>query len=298
MGDVDKSYLDIDADELVENIERTGEANPEPEKVVQEAPEKLVFDSPDSLMGHKLKYTANGKEVEEDLATILKRASAGYNYAQSMNQFKGERAEFEKQQAEIKQMADKWSRYESYAQENPDWYQHWSQAWEKRGAAPGDAGEIEHTQLDSVLDQKLQPIQQFINQQQAAEQRRQMEQEDQALADQIKSTRDEHPSIDFDRSDPETGKTLEDQVLEYAYNEGLNDFNKAFKVFYHDKLIASKIEEEKAKWAKDQEDQRKRGIIGDAPTYKADPDRPNLSKMTWDQLTEMAGRDLQEMKAQ
>ena len=288
---------EMSAEDMVRNIEEHGEVNPKLEESSDKAPASTInFASNDDLMKHQLEYTANGKTVKEDLATIIKRASQGYNYAQSMAGLKSRDAEIAQREQSIQGIADKWQKYEQYAQQNPQWYEHWTQAWDNRGIqAPGggsgDGGEID-SQLTALLDQKLQPFQEFMTSQQAERQQAEIREQDSALDQSIKSTREAFPSIDFDKSDPETGKTLEWQVLEFAHQEGMNDFNKAFKVFYHDNLIKSQIEQEKAKWAKEQEGNRRKGVLGDVPTKKANPKQADFNKASWDQVAEMAARDL------
>lgn len=284
---------ELSGEKMVENIETTGEVAPpaqEPQK------EKIVFDGPDALLGHKLEYTANGKKVVEDIGTILKRASQGYNYAQLANGLKTREQEILEKAQQASQMEERWSRFENYARENPEWYQHWSQAWEHRdqvGNQPQtDEGEIE-PRLAAMLEERLNPIQDFIRSQEAERAEAQIREQDQRLQAAIDSTRKEFPSIDFEASDPETGKTLEYQVLEFASQEGIRDFNKAFKVFYHDKLIASKLEEEKAKWAKEQETRAKYGFLGEPKlATKTSQNGPDYAKSSWDQVADFAAKKL------
>lgn len=289
---------DIDVEQLVDNIENTGEADPAPKEEITEETAKLIFDNPDSLMSHKLEYTANGKQVSEDIATILKRASQGYNYAQQVNALKDQQTEIERAKQEAQSVQEKWSKFESYAKENPKWYDHWTTAWESRdsnpqgmGQADGDGGEID-SRLTALLDQKLGPIQEFMNSQQKAKADADMQASDKQLDEAIKSTRSEFSDIDFDASDPESGKTLEYQVLEYASQNGITDFNAAFKVFYHDKLVASQVEAKKAEWAKEEESKRRQGILGEMPVSKKDPSKPDFSKSSYDQIAEFAAKDL------
>lgn len=288
-------FTDDDVAALVDNIERTGEANPQQSEKTQEQIDKLVFDGPDSLMKHKLEYTANGKTVSEDIATILKRASQGYNYAQSAHELKEKQRLVDSQAQEATQISEKWSKFEKYAKENPKWYDHWNTAWENRANPVGNEqapeGGIDDNRLTALLEQKLEPIREFITRQQSEQQTMQIREQDQALDQEIKETRAANPSIDFDHSDAETGKTLQWQVLEFANERGMG-FQDAFKVFYHDKLLSTKMEEEKAKWAKDQEANAKRGIIGTSSTSEKKTIQPDLSKSSWDQVAEYAGKQL------
>lgn len=282
--------------ELVDSIETTGEAPQE--QLTEQQVQQLVFDGPDALMKHKLEYSANGKTVSEDIATILKRASQGYNYAQLSHELKSKEQQITDQWKKAQEIDQKWSRFESYAKENPQWYDHWNRAWELRdklGNSPveGDGGDISgiDARLTTLLDQRLGPIQEFIQKQQAESQQAAIRQQDQALDAEIKETRKKFSSIDFDQSDPETGKTLEWQVLEFAHERGMG-FEDAFKVFYHDKLLSSRLEEEKTKWAKDQESNFRRGILGKEPSTAKTSRQPDFSQSSWDQVAEYAAKSL------
>ena len=80
----------------------------------------------------RFKYTANGKDIEEDLDTILQRASMGYNYAQHMQQFKSEKDALEQERSSISQLRQQWEPYDKYARENPEWADHVRTAWEQK----------------------------------------------------------------------------------------------------------------------------------------------------------------------
>ena len=285
-----------EAARLVENIERTGDANPEEAKPKGEpADSRLSFDNQDSFMKHQLEYTANGKTIKEDVATILKRASQGYNYAQLSHEQKERQKMLDIQAQKSASTDEKWSKFESYAKENPKWYDHWNTAWQERGnisqgTQPSDnAGGFDDSRLTALLEQKLEPMRDFMTRQQAQSDQMQVREQDQALDQEMKETRAAFPSIDFDSSDPETGKTLQWQVLEFANKRGMG-FDDAFKVFYHDKLIATRMEDEKTKWAKDQESNQRKGILGTKPTTGGKPFQADMSKSSWDQVAEYAGK--------
>jgi hypothetical protein len=295
-------YSEDDVKEMIENIDATGEANPKGQEGGRAEAEtqiqQLIFDGPDSLLKHQLEYTANGKTVKEDIQTILKRASQGYNYAQLSHELKERQRLVDQQAQEATGINEKWSKFEKYAKENPKWYDHWTRAWEQRDQLSAGGAEsqlraqgFDDSQITAILEQKLEPIREFITKQQAEKDQLQLREQDQALDQEIKETKAAFPSVDFDKSDPETGKTLMWQVLEFANQRGMG-FQDAFKVFYHDKLLASQMEEKKAEWAKEQEAARKKGIIGNMPTSKKDPLQPDFSKSTWDQITEYAGKQM------
>jgi hypothetical protein len=285
-------------EQLVTNIDETGLANPPGKEEGATEPASLSFDNSDALMAHELEYTANGKTVKENLSTILKRASQGYNYAQLSHEQK-ERGKVLDEQSRVSTESEaKWGKFEKFAKENPKWLDHWNNAYENRDQAlPTEAatteqtGGFDDTRMLALLEQKLEPMRDHIEKQNAAKAQDELRSQDQALDQETKETRAEFPNIDFDDSDPETGKTLQFQVLEFAGERGMG-FKDAFKVFYHDKLISTRMEDEKAKWTKEQSQNAKDGILGVKPTSTKSSNGPDFSNSSWDQVAEYAGKQL------
>ena len=89
-------------------------------------------------------YQAGGKTIREDLATIKKRASQGYHYAQSMQSFNQEKEQWQQQISEressLREMESRWKQYDDYARANPDWEQHVRTSWEQRQQSSYDQG--------------------------------------------------------------------------------------------------------------------------------------------------------------
>jgi len=246
------------------------------------------FADDNALMGHKLKYNANGKEVEEDLTTILKRASAGYNYAQLMNDHKIKEQAFTNNQTQVQQdlesakaTNEKWSKFDNFAKTNPDWYNHWENAWANRSqpldGQPQDSGQSSD-RFNHAIDEKLAPINDFMNQQQVTVERQKLADEDRILEQQINGVREKYKDIDFGYSDPETGKTLEYQILEFGQQNGMRDFDQAFKVFYHDNLISRAVEQRKVDAVKGEQTNRRNGVVN----VSSSPNGKNNPKAAYD----------------
>lgn len=217
------------------------------------------------------KYTASGKEVEEDLNTILKRASQGYHYAQNMQQFNQQKQAFEserqRKEAEIRELEGKWSQYDQYAKENPEWAEYVRTQWEQRQL--GLNGQ-QSTQTDSnvspQLANEIAELRRFRDEFKGfmADQKR--EREDLELNGQIDQTRKEYSDIDFSHSDPETGKSLEFKVLEHMQAHGLNNFRAAFRDFYHDQLLARAVTKAKEDTATTLQERQQKGFIAESDT--------------------------------
>lgn len=294
---------DIDVSKTIENIEKYGEANPkELQETAAPIDEKpyLSFKTNDDFMNHQLEYKAADKPVKENLQTILQRAQQGYHYAQNMQKLKMDREGFETERKTIQQQIeeaktinDKWSKFEQYAKENPEWYDHWNGAWENRQQAPGQqtAPDDVQARIDAVLAEKLKPFEGLLSEKQQSEQRQKIADEDRMLDESIKSIRTQYKDIDFDRTDPETGKSLEYQVLEFMTQNGINNFQHAFKSFYHDNLVKREIERQKEAEQKALVDRKKKGIV-DEKTVPGSRKQVDTKNMSWDQLAQLAAKDL------
>lgn len=304
---------ELDGEKLVENIEKFGSVDGDPEatkEVVEETPpenteepktEPLVFKSPDDILRHKLPYKAADKEVEEDIETILKRASQGYHYAQQMEALKKQQAEFEEQRKRIEEMEAKWSPYEEQAKKDPDWYNHWNTAYQNRftrnadGEFDSDAADFQ-ARLDAALQEKLKPYEERFRALDEKESTTKIHEEDQRLSDEVESIRGEYKDIDFDHTDPETGMSLEAQILQFGAKEGINSFKTAFEVMMRDTLVERQLRLKEEERQKLEKEKRKNGIISES-TESHSRSRPvDTRHMSLDEAMKMAERDLAEGK--
>lgn len=298
---------ELDGEKIVENIEKYGHADgdpnaaPEPVASPEEKPAEPVQETPqfnfksmEDLLKHQLEYAANGKQVKEDLQTILKRASQGYNYAQEMGRLTTERAGWETKVKTAEELHGKWGPYDEYAKKNPEWYQHWQKAWESRGQNPelpqSDQGNIE-ARLNAILEQKLQPVNELLSSHEQRKQQEALEVEDRQLDSDVKSIREKYKDLDFDATDPESGKSLEFKVLEFMSQNNMKSFTTAFKAFYHDELVKREVEKAKADKSSEIQGRTKAGII-DPKSTSGKRAEPNLKGMNWDQLTDLAAKSL------
>lgn len=295
----------IDVEKTIANIEQYGEANPKElagEAVQAEEKPFLSFKNNDDFLKYELEYKADQKTVKEDLATILQRAQKGYHYAQNMQKFNQDRESFEnerktisQQMAEAKALQEKWSKFENYAKEKPEWYEHWENAWNNR-ESQGREFSGEHTDFESKLNnalaERLKPYDELLNKSKDIELQAKISEDDRVLDDQVKSIRKTYANIDFDRTDPATGKSLEFQVLEFMSQNGMNNFNHAFKAFYHDNLVKLEIERQKETEQKSIMEKKKMGIIGEKPLNGISKRVSDTKGLSWDQIAAMAGKDL------
>lgn len=297
--DIDK-HDDINHSQERSQQEESTEQQPEQEQTDAEQP--LTFKTRDDLLKYKLSYkTDKGKEVEEDLATILQRASGGYHFAQRMNEYnqlmEQFNTEYKPQIDQANQLKEKYGRFEEYAKENPEWYDHWTNAWENRhqlNQQPGEEPQAEQSNIQAVLkdmlSQELGPVREFMSQQQQTLQQKQIADEDRALSDAVNKTREQFSNVDFDKTDPETGKSLEYEVLEFMQKSGIQDFNTAFKAFYHDNIVKMQVEQAREQALKADQERKKNGII-DIKTTPSKRRMPELKNINLDQAMDLALKD-------
>jgi hypothetical protein len=241
--------------EAIEQEQAAEQTAPEPEP----APEPQMFE-----------YQALGKTISEDLDTILKRASMGYDYAQKAKDLKDQMASAHQVREEALATQKKWEHLDQYARENPEWHQHVQDAWNKREAYQTGAVDSDDPTMNYIkgLENKLSEFESFKKEMLEYQQQQRVSKEDAALAEEIKSIQSQYPDLDFRASDPATGKTLEYAVLEHANANGINKFSTAFKDFYSDKLVAMAREKAKAELANSVKENKKSGLLGktEAPT--------------------------------
>lgn len=214
------------------------------------------------------KYTANGKEIEEPIEMILKRASMGYNYAQHMDSFKKEQESFLSEKERISQLESKWKPYDEYAQQNPDWAEHVRTTYEQalNGLNNTQSLSSETHNLPPAIQKELSEMRQFVSEFKETKQRLQIEREDEILNDQIAKVKSAYTDIDFDRTNPDNGKSLEYEVLEHGRTHGINSFKAAFLDFYHDKLLAQATTKAKEAAVKELQERNKKGFIAESDT--------------------------------
>ena len=278
----------IKEESVTEQQEAAPEA-PQDGEQAEETPAGYQFKSDDDLLAHKWKYKANGKEIEEDFGTILKRASQGYHYAQQMADLKRQQEEYDPKISRAQELEEKYGKFEAYAKENPEWYNHWQNAWQNRGTeglqSEGQSNPAQDidARVNAILEDKLKTVNEFAQSVEEQKKQAEVEAQDRALQEEIESIRSKYEDIDFDKTDPDSGKSLEYEVLEFQIQNGLNSFDKAFKAFYHDQLVNREVMRQKEAWLKEQQKAAKEGIVQGQSTREKTYDHKNSS---YDQIND------------
>ena len=262
-------------DEMVQSVEEPGA-----QEQTESTPEQQAAEA-------EYEYQALGGTRKEPISLILKRASQGYDYAQKMEEFKQRNADLETRQSEADARHQKYAHLDEYAQQNPEWYDHWTSAYEQRGTSDqisdGQQQQVDFSPIKSEIDtlkSEFSEVKDFVNNQRKS-------QEDGKYWDELQGIQKEFPDVDFNQSD-EAGKTLEYKVLEHAKEQGIASFRVAFRDFYHDNLKTRMMEQAKQDLIKADKENRKKGIVGVSNTPMLNSDMPDLRKMNDHEILEAA----------
>ena len=247
-------------------------------------------------------YKANGKDITEPLATVVQRASMGYNYAQLMQQYKQREEAMKAQEQQIAQQSQKWREYDEYASQNPQWADHVRQSWESRFNSSVQAqnqgldfnGTQQQSSLPPEVMSELSEMRSFVQQYRAEQQARMQAEQDATLNNEIQTIQNEFPDIDLRATDPTTGENLEQQILLHAQTNGINSFRAAFRDYMFDKLLARGTTHAKETVAKQMQQQVKQGFLGqsDTPMFGGQQGQGKLSGHSYHSLMDLAAREL------
>lgn len=260
----------------------------------------FAFKSLDELMGHELSYKANGKDVSEPLSAILKRASQGYNYAQAMGELNSQKSEWQKKLEESEGMRSKYSEIDEYAKQNPEWFDHWNNAYQNRGQQQADSTGAQQgfdpNQITQLVQQELSPIKETVQQYQERLEQERVQQENAELDKQIQSTQKEFTDVDFTHTDPDTGLSLEHKVYQFMVDNNIQDFNKAYKMMDYDNIVSRMQQKAKEDFVKQEQKKRKEGIVSETTGEAKTPQAPDLSRLNPDQVENLQLQELERLR--
>jgi len=236
-----------------------------PQGVEGQSGEAIPSITPDPTPAPQVfEYQASGKTISEDLDTILKRASQGYNYAQHVAEHKASVDAFNQERDQYQQKYGTWKQYDEYANQNPSWADHVKTQWELRDSFGQPQSDLSNQTNPS---ESIHPeIRQFMDQYKFEKQTQQQQAEDAALNEQIKNVQEQFPEFDLSYSNPETGMTVEMQVIEHAKAHGINSFKAAFKDLMFDQIVNKRITSAKEAAAKELAERTKKGFISTSDT--------------------------------
>ncbi len=280
---------EINVDQLLSDIEAPAGERP---MAGDAAPAPAAAPAPDWRSSFDWKFKSDGAEVEPDSADKAKTwLSLGHRYSQRVQGLNQREAEYNKLAEKYKGF-DRYAEIDSYAKENPQWWQHIEQTWAERAAQqPPSAAD---PALAPILErlQQTEGVLQEWQQQRALEQQ---QQQDQALDTEISEIRKSHPNIDLNAVDPETGRTLEWKVLNHANENGIQSFKAAFRDLFHDKLVEEAKAQGRVAIAKEKEAAAKKGLLGTTSTPTKGQLKAPTRGVSWNSPEMDAGAILQEL---
>jgi len=227
-------------------------------------------------------FTHNGKPIKATRDQIIKWAQMGYDRPQFMQKFNQEKAKWEEERGQWEQLKQKYSPYtqiDEWAAKNPTQWQQLQEMWKRGMQNPAALTQSPQTQPQNTqvsseiqpyltkiqsLEQQLSQILPAVQQFQDWKTQSTHQQEDQALDQEIKSIREQHPDLDWNTLD-ENGKSLEVRVLEHAQNNGIAKFQTAFRDLLHEELLNRAQAKAQQSVAKGIQTRTKLGILGESP---------------------------------
>lgn len=213
-----------------------------------------------NVRGEQIKVPYNDPRVNQWI-------NQGRDYSQLMQKFNQQQAEWNKKQSYYQNLEETYKPIDEWATKNPQDWQRFQQSWtEQRNRPP------EGIDPNSPLYQKLQANEEKLSSlekfKQDFEQDKQFQKErkeDEALAHEIQSVTKQYSDLDWTKPGP-NGKSLEYQVLEHAQQNGIKNFNLAFRDFYHEQLLKRAEEKGKEAVSQDLQKRNKLGLLGQTPT--------------------------------
>ena len=293
---------DVDVDALMSSIdqndshdfEMTSPPVQEASKATEQttAPTEFVLNA----KGEQIKVPANDPRVSKWL-------QQGRDYAQNMESFNTQKAEWEKKVAEAERYKSTYSPIDEWATQNPQQWEKFQQSFsqfqqnpdsmglQQPGLnAPGSNDPImqEIQALKEQVNAQLQPVAKSVSDLIQERESAKARDEDKRLEEQIKSLQGQYKDADWQTPDAE-GKTLEMRVLEHADKKNIGDFNIAFRDFYHDNLIKQAETRGRESQMNELQKRTRLGLLGETPApTKSLSEARNIKSKSYDDLTQEA----------
>lgn len=205
-------------------------------------------------------FKANGRAVKATREQMLQYASQGYGANTKIGELNKRLVDFESKQ---KTYDEKYGAIDEYVRQNPKFWDHVTNTWQT--ARDAQASPItEHTVPPQIIE-RLQKAESYIQTQAEKEAAQVIEQEDAKLNEHIQSFREQYKDLDWNTPD-ENGHNLELQVLNFASQRGIKDFETAFKASQYDNLLKRAEERGKEQVAKERVQNGKLGLLGKTTT--------------------------------
>lgn len=270
------------ADELLESIEQPSSGPIEDQKV--QAP----------VLPDEFDFPVENKTIKVKRDQLFQWAQQGRTAPGKMSQLSREVETWKKKYSEFepkyKAYEEQYKPIDEYVKQNPTFWDHVLDSWKNKSQALTDqANPLAGVVTD--LQQKVQDLIQYKNQVEDRQQKYQAQQEDQAYLQTMEEIKKTYSDIDFDTPNEE-GKSLEYQVLEFAQQRGIRDFDIAFKAFKHDDLLKRAETRAKESLLKDKQKNTKLGVLGITPSPTKRVQQRDIRQRSYDDLVDEALEEL------
>ena len=238
---------------------------------VQQAPKEWEFDW-------------KGQRIKADETKLVKWAQQGYDYAQNVNSFKGEKEKWDKERQEWDSKVTPYRQIDEFAVQNPDWWSHVEQSYQqKMQNRPEIPAELKNYLEPIVQDYSL--VKTFVQDYQKQQVEKEFQEQDAKLDRDIKSISEKYGNLDFSSKD-ESGQSLEQRVLDHALQNNIPTFRASFLDYYHDQLETLAETRGRESVSKEMKERKKLGILEESKSpFKSflSPSQ-NVGKKSWGDL--------------
>lgn len=274
------------ADALIASVESPGEVNPPgPTPETHEALATKVDAPVPQALEPKYKIKWNGQERELPVNQLINLAQQGYGYSEGMRDLKVQRKLFEDQrtteQAKWKDVSERIAQYrevEEYIKQDPQWWEHVRSQYQQQQTQGGPVNPVNHPVVKELL-KTVEGLGSDLSQIKQEKVLAQQAQEDTQLDTAISGIKEAHPNLDWLTID-ETGKSLEQRVIDYATQNNIGTFRAAFRDLMHDELVKKHEVKAKEEVAQNIKKATKLGLgpITDSPKSKLSTPKKGI---TW-----------------
>lgn len=275
---------DMDVDAILEGIESPSTGVPMSAPAAEQPPQEV---KPATAQEYEINW--NGKQIKAPIDKLQKWASQGYDYAQRMEEFKRQQAEFEQSRQQWEPKVNRYSEVDQFAAKNPEWWAHVEKSWQERQQALDPENPIA-SELNAVKSE-LQELKKFREELATEKQTERQRQEDSALENEISEMRKQHKDLDWQSVDDD-GMTLETRVLKHATQNGINSFRAAFRDYNHDRLVEIAAMTAKEAAIKERKAASKAGLIGYSTTPTKGIQATDVRGKSYNQLAQEALKEL------
>jgi len=232
--------------------------------------------------------TYRGDTIPVPLKKLVNHYQLRHDLQENQAAFKQEKAQWEAEKQryeEASRLYDKYHAVDQHAVQNPDWWQHVSEAYNNRGSFTGDeeiSPQIANTlnQVTQTLESMNQKIQSFESKFSEVE----VKEEEKLIDQEYTSLKKEFEFFDFESPD-ESGLTPKTRILKHGADHGFPTFKAAFFDLYGNQLIKTAKEGAMKETTEAIKKSKQAGVINVGATAGPTEAKVN-TRQSWDEMTE------------